>query len=78
MFVTLPEEMADEIAEVVPRRTGFGAVRVSVRIGSTRWQTSIFPDAKAGSYVLPVKRAVRLAEHLEIGDTARVVLELQE
>ncbi|MEU3627219.1 DUF1905 domain-containing protein [Amycolatopsis coloradensis] len=58
-----------------PRR-GFGAVRVGVGIGGSEWKTSIFPDSQRGSYVLPVKKAVRKAEGLEEGDVAKVTIEL--
>jgi hypothetical protein len=37
--------------------------------------TSIFPASQAG-YVLPVKRQVRVAETLDVGDMAAVTLEL--
>lgn len=73
-FVTLPTDLADEIADTVGARPGFGAVPVEVRIGDTRWTTSIFPDKKAASYLLPVKRAVRDAEGLRVGDTVTVEL----
>ena len=39
------------------------------------WTTSIFPASQAG-YVLPVKRAVRVAEALDVGDVAAVTVEL--
>jgi hypothetical protein len=72
-FVSLPEALADEIDELHGHRAGgFGSLRVEVTIGSTRWQTSIFPDRKRGTYVLPVKKAVRVAEGLAAGSTARV------
>ena len=76
-FVSLPEEASAEIREiagVIPR--GFGSVRVTATIGTTSWKTSIFPDAKAGVYVLPLKKAVRKAEKIEAGDTATVKVEL--
>ena len=74
-FVSLPHDVADEIAEAFEgRANGFGSVRVEVRIGSTTWATSIFPDKKNATYVLPVKKEVRRAEGLEAGSVA--VLEL--
>ena len=78
-FVSLPAEASDDIRERTagPRR-GFGAVRVRVTLGATRWQTSIFPDSSRGAYVLPVKRAVREAEGLEVGDTCTVRVELAD
>jgi hypothetical protein len=77
VFVSLPEEASTEIREVagvMPR--GFGSVRVTVTLGATVWKTSIFPDAKAGVYVLPLKKAVRKAEGVEAGDTVTVKVEL--
>lgn len=76
-FVNLPPDASAEIREIagaVPR--GFGSVRVTATIGATTWKTSIFPDAKAGVYVLPLKKAVRKAEKIEAGDTATVKVEL--
>jgi Domain of unknown function (DUF1905) len=43
-----------------------GSLPVNARIGRTEWKTSLFP--KDGSYVLPVKVAVRHAEQLDEGD----------
>ncbi len=76
VFVTLAVDDADEIDARVPRSGGFGSVKVSVHIGETEWSTSIFPDKASGSYVLPIKRAVRDQEKLEVGDMARVILRL--
>lgn len=78
VFMTVPEDVSDEIADLAPRRPGFGSVRVEVSIGSTEWSTSVFPDSKLGRYVLPVKKAVRVAQELAVGDTAEVDLSVIE
>jgi hypothetical protein len=76
-FVSLPPEVSDAIADRVDlARPGFGSVRVEVTIGGTTWRTSVFPDSKRGTYVLPVKAGVRRAEGLAAGDTAEVTLAL--
>jgi hypothetical protein len=77
VFVSVPDEASAEIRDRSegPRR-GFGAVRVRVTIGASTWTTSIFPDSARGCYVLPVKRAVRVAEELDVGDVAPVTIEL--
>lgn len=75
-FVTLPEAAADDIAEIGPATRGFGSVRVRVTVGATTWSTSVFPDSKLGSYVLPVKKAVRRAEDIDEGDDVDVELEV--
>jgi len=78
-FVTLPHDVADEIDELTAQtRRGFGSVRVCVTIGATTWNTSIFPDTKAESYVLPVKKPVRSAERLAAPDWVEVTLRLTD
>src|SRR5262249_18329454 len=72
-FVTLPLEAADEIRAANERR-GFGSVRVHAAIGDSRWDTSVFPDAKTGSFLLPVKAAVRRAQDIDDGSLVTVSL----
>ena len=76
VFVSLPARQSDEIRDLAGGlRRGFGSVRVRVTIGSSTWMTSIFPESQAG-YVLPVKRPVRIAEGLDVGDVATVTVEV--
>jgi hypothetical protein len=56
------------------RTGGFGSVRVDVVVGSSQWSTSLFPDSREGTYLLPVKKAVRLAEDLDEGADVAVTL----
>jgi len=78
-FVSLPAEVSAEITDVTAgARRGFGSVRVAARVGDTSWRTSIFPDSKAGVFLLPVKKAVRAAEHLEVGDEVRTQLQVAD
>ena len=74
-FVSLPEGVSEEIRDLAGGvRRGFGSLRVRVTIGGSTWTTSIFPGTDA--YVLPIKRAVRKAESIDVGDTATVTVEL--
>ena len=75
-FLTLPVELAEDLTLEAGPREGFGSIRVEARIGSTTWRTSLFPEAAAGSFVLPVKKPVRLAEGLSAGSTCEVALEV--
>ena len=75
-FVSLPASESEEIRDLAGGlRRGFGSVRVRATIGSSTWTTSIFPGSQAG-YVLPVKRPIRVAEALDVGDVATVTVEL--
>ena len=76
-FVSVPAEISDDIADLTGgTRRGFGSVRVTVTVGSTIWQTSVFPDSKTGTYVLPMKKPVRTAEDLQAGADVEVRLEI--
>jgi len=40
------------------------------------WTTSVFPEGRdGGAYVLPVKKAVRTAEGVGLGDVVRLAVE---
>lgn len=84
-FLAISGEMAEAIRDAVfidrlelglPKKRGWGAVKVEATIGDTVWRTSLFPVSKTGEWMLPVKAAVRKAEALVLGDNVRVSLEL--
>lgn len=59
-FATLPLDISKEIRTITHgSKNGFGSVRVRVSSGGAEWETSIFPDTKSGSYMLPVKKQIR-------------------
>lgn len=74
-FLTLPEEVADEIHARFAHGA-FGMVPVRATIGATTWETKLFGDTKRDSYLLPLKAAVRRREGVEEGDTVTVRLDL--
>lgn len=78
IFVHLPQDVSDHIRDLTDGRPsrGFGAVRVSVLVGTSRWRTSIFPGGQDGKYSLPVKKSVRRAEGVDVGDRVTVRLEV--
>jgi hypothetical protein len=77
VFASLPDDLADVIDEVHgPTGRGFGSRRVEVVLGGQVWRTSIFPDAKHGSYVLPVKKDVRRKAGVDAGDVVEIDLSL--
>jgi hypothetical protein len=77
-FITVPDPQAADIEAVSKVVSyGWGMIPVTAGIGDTTWTTSLFP--KDGSYVVPVKDAVRRAQELEVGDpvTVRLAIVLQ-
>ena len=77
-FVTLPVDCADQIRFYTGSRKGraWGMIKVRARIGASSWDTTIWPDKASGSFLLPVKAAVRKTEKIAAGDTAEVSLQL--
>ena len=74
-FVSLPADLAPMLREMGQAgRRGFGSVPVRARVGTTTWRTSVFPQGD-GTWILPVKRAIRDAHGLEVGDDVHVDLE---
>jgi hypothetical protein len=75
VWLRIPEDACEEVrGDAEEASYGWGAVPVRVRIGATEWETSMLP--KDGSYVVPVKQAVRRAEGIDLGDVvvARVTI----
>jgi hypothetical protein len=72
-FVTVPEDESAELQEMAAAVTyGWGMIPVAVRVGETRWTTSLFP--KDGGYVVPLKDLVRKAEGIDVGETVTLLL----
>ena len=76
-FLTVPAEVGAEIRDdAVALRRGFGSVKVTAGIAGQSWSTSLFPDSTSGSYLLPLKKAIRLSTGITAGDHVTVDLEL--
>jgi hypothetical protein len=72
-FVTVPEAeagMLEAVSEMVTY--GWGMIPVAVTMGDTGWTTSLWP--KDGGYIVPVKKWVKEAESLRVGDLVEVDL----
>ena len=74
-YVTVPAEQSSALKAISQSVTyGWGVIPVRVRIGTTMWQTSLFP--KAGRYLVPIKASVRKTENLAEGDEVTIALEV--
>lgn len=51
-----------------------GAIAVEARVGETTVRTSLFPDSKRDSFLLPLKAELRRREKIAAGDTICVTL----
>ena len=72
-FVAVPPDEVEELQEAAALVSyGWGMVPVTVLIGGTEWTTSLWP--KDGSYVVPLKDAIRRAEGIGEGDEVTIRL----
>jgi hypothetical protein len=75
VFAALPDDVSGALEERPHPPAGWDSIRVTATLGSSRWATSVFPQAD-GRYVLPLKKAVRDREGVELGDTVRLGIEV--
>lgn len=76
-FVSLPISISEKIRKASLGKTrGWGSLRVNAKIRGSEWPTSIFPDSKSGTYILPLKKEVRAAAGVRAGDKISLELSL--
>jgi hypothetical protein len=74
-FASLPKEYYDALRNIASSTTrGFGSIKIKATIGASTWNTSIFPDTKSSTYLLPVKKSIRKAENINTGDKVDIYL----
>lgn len=62
-------------AQAAGAKLRFGSFKVVATIGATRWDSSLYPQ-KDGTWFLPVRKPVRLAEGLAEGEAVTVRIEV--
>ncbi|PHS29174.1 MAG: hypothetical protein COA85_01405 [Robiginitomaculum sp.] len=76
-FVTVPKAISEEIKFFTSaNKTAWGSVRVSVCIGQSQWNTSLFPDKRSGCYFLPIKAEIRKKEKISPHDEVSIRLDV--
>jgi hypothetical protein len=76
-FITVPNDISDLIKFHTSHiKTGWGSVRIKAKINQASWSTSLFPDSKSASYLLPVKAEIRKKTKIKNGDDVTVEIEV--
>lgn len=74
-YAVLPEAAAAEVGRVKRAASyGWGVIPVAAEIGGVRFATSLFP--RDGTYLLPLKAAVRARIGATVGDRLAVVMSI--
>jgi Domain of unknown function (DUF1905) len=71
--VFLPTDAAAEV-RFFGRANALGAIAVLAQIGNSEVKTSLFPDKRRDSFLLPLKATVRRTENVKEGDRITVTL----
>ncbi|MFT7183867.1 MAG: hypothetical protein ACI9QC_000192 [Oceanicoccus sp.] len=76
-FFTIDENTSKQIKafQGVDKRRGWKSVRVEVKLGKSKWRTSIFPQKKE-TYILPVKAEIRKTNKLLAGSEVKFTIQL--
>ncbi|MFM1905253.1 MAG: hypothetical protein RIT32_49 [Actinomycetota bacterium] len=74
-FVKIPTDQSNLIkSEANLLSYGWGVIPIHGQVGRTNFTTSLIP--KDGSYLIPIKDAVRKSEQLELDDEVEISLNL--
>lgn len=77
-FVPVSKKVSQEIKENFGAKAkGFRSIPVTVTVGTTTWDTSIFLDSHSNMYLLPLKAKARNAEDIWAGDTLTYTIKIR-
>ena len=75
VFVSLPQEMSKEIRMYFKsEEEGWGRLKTTARVGSSQWETAIWFDTKANTYILPLKAEIRKKENIVVDQSVSVIV----
>jgi hypothetical protein len=76
-FIAVPKIQTEAInMRFASMKRGWGSLPVTVRLGKSVWKTSIFPDKRAGVFLLPLKAQIRKKEALWAGEAVTFSIEI--
>ncbi|WP_296319793.1 DUF1905 domain-containing protein [Winogradskyella sp.] len=74
-FVSLPKLISEEIRTHLKwQEEGWGRLKVIAQVEDLQWETAIWFDTKADTYLLPIKANIRKKLSLEIDTIIDVLL----
>jgi len=77
VFVSLPKKRAVQLRALADEyAAAWGSIRVRLKIGDHKWESSLFPDTRRQTYLLPLKADVRRKTGVMAGKTCLISLEI--
>jgi len=75
-FLTIPKSISQKIRILPTPKRGWGSVGVKAQLNDTVWDTSIFPDSRSQTYMLPLKASVRTQTGVYVDDVVTIKITL--
>ena len=77
VFASLPKELSKEIRDNFKcLEEGWGRMKITAKIGDSKWQTSIWFDTKQDTYLLPLKAKIRKQENIVLGEDVQISIQV--
>ena len=77
-FTSLPKRLSARLrADYGAQSRGWNSLPVSVRVGDTQWNTSVFYDSKEKVYMLPLKASARKQAQIKFGQNVRFAIRIR-
>ncbi len=74
----MPQKLSQKLRKTsYTEEEGWGRLKVSAQIGQTIWLTALWYDSKYKSYLLPLKKSVRIKENLTNDKKIKVILKFE-
>lgn len=74
-FVSLPKEMAKEIrSQLKCQEEGWGRLKAKAELKTIQWETAIWFDTKADTYILPLKADIRKKGNIRLHDSLEITV----
>ncbi len=76
-FISLPNDISKEIRESLKwQEEGWGRMKATARIKEIDWETAIWFDKKADTYLLPIKADIRKKATIKLDDLVKVSISI--
>ena len=73
-FIPTPAKFTAEFKAIAAQKSyGWGVLYANITLGDEYWKTTLMP--KDGSYLIPVRKVIRLAQNLGVGKKVTVTVD---
>ncbi|MBM3177212.1 MAG: DUF1905 domain-containing protein [Bacteroidetes bacterium] len=74
-FISLPESVTKEIRkQFKSQEQGWGRLKITAQTGKSKWATAIWFDTRRRTYLLPLKKEIRVRERIYVGGVIDVIV----